>query len=95
VARVLDLDAARAARSEAQGEAPSILFGGTTFDLPVELPWEIAEAAAAGDGAGALRAIELLLGDRWAEFKALKPSLADVMVIVEGLGEIYGVSPGN
>ena len=59
------------------------------------MPWEIAEAAAAGDGAAALKAIELLLGDQWVAFKTHRPSLADIMVIVEGLGEIYGADPGK
>ena len=95
MSRVIDLDAARTARAEAEREVPIVVFGGEEFTLPVELPWEIAEAAAANDGAAALRAIEMLLGDQWEAFKAHRPSLADVMVIVEGLGSIYGAEPGK
>jgi hypothetical protein len=95
VGRVIDLDAARAARAEAQSEAPVLRFANKDWTLPVELPWEIAEAAAAGDAAAALNAIQLLLGDQWAEFKSHRPSLADVLVIVEGIGELYGVAAGK
>ena len=95
MSRVLDLDAARAARKEAQKEAPVIKFKGKEFPLPVELPWEVAETAAVGDASSALKAIELLIGSQWKEFKKLNPSVADVMVIVEGIGDIYGVSSGK
>lgn len=95
MSRVLDLDAARAARQEAQQEAPVIRFGGTDFVLPVELPWAVAEAAAEGTGAGAFRAIELLLGDQWPTFLGLNPSVADVLAIVQGIAGIYGVDPGK
>lgn len=95
MARVIDLDAARAARAEANKEAPVLRFADKDWTLPVELPWEIAEAAAAGDAVAALRAIELLLGDQWAEFKSHRPSLSDILVIVEGIGDLYGVAPGK
>ena len=95
MSRVLDLDAARAARQEAQQEAPVIRFGGTDFVLPVELPWTVAEAASEGTGAGAFRAIELLLGDQWVTFTTLNPSVADVLEIVQGIAGIYGVDPGK
>lgn len=95
MARVIDLDAARIARAEAQGEAPVIRFGGQDWTLPSELPWAVAEAAAANDGPAALAAIRLLLGSQWAEFSKLNPSLSDVAVLLEGVGEIYGASPGK
>ena len=93
MARVIDLDAAKAARAEAAGESASIRFAEKDWTLPAELPWAVAEAAAGGDGPAAMRAIELLLGDQWPAFKAEKPSLADIMVIVEAVGEIYGTDP--
>lgn len=95
MARVLDLDAARAARAEAQQDKPVITFGGKEFTLPAELPWEVAEAAASGDGVAALKSIELLLGDQWGEFKKLNPTLADVMLVVEAIGRFYGTDPGK
>lgn len=88
--RVIDLDAARLARAEAQGEAPVIRFAGKDWQLPVELPWEIAEAAASGDATAALKGIATLLGDRWDEFKSHQPTLADIVVIVQHVGELYG-----
>lgn len=93
VSRVLDLDAARAARQEANGEVPIVRFGGREFTLPVEMPWTVAEAAAGGDGASALRAVRLLLGDQWVEFEALNPSVADVLEIIQGVAAIYGADP--
>lgn len=88
--RVIDLDAARLARAEAQGEAPVIKFAGKEWQLPLELPWEIAEAAASGDATAALRGIATLLGDRWEEFKSHQPTLADIVVITQHVGELYG-----
>lgn len=88
--RVIDLDAARLARAEAQQEAPVIRFAGKEWELPNELPWSIAEAAASGDASAALRGIALLLGDRWEEFKEHQPTLGDIVVIVQHVGELYG-----
>ena len=70
MARVIDLDAAKAARAEAAGESASIRFAEKDWTLPAELPWAVAEAAAGGDGPAAMRAIELLLvgpGSAWFE----------------------------
>ena len=41
---VVDLDAARAARREAKGEAVIIRFGGEDFALPPELPLDVTDA---------------------------------------------------
>lgn len=96
MARVIDLDAARLAREEVQGAAPVIRFAGQDWQLPRELPFEIAEAAASGDATAALKGIQILLGSRWEEFKACGPTLGDIVVIVQGIGELYGVGdPGN
>lgn len=40
----IDLDKARAARREAAGEGPEVVFGGKSYHLPVELPFEVLEA---------------------------------------------------
>ena len=39
----IDFDAARVARREALGAGPTLVVGGGEFELPVELPFEIAE----------------------------------------------------
>lgn len=89
-ARLLDLDAeraTRAARAEAEGSAPVVMFGGEKFQLPPEPPWEVAEKGAAGDPTGAVRA---LLGDQYAAFVAHRPSLFDVQALVDGAMRLYG-----
>lgn len=89
-ARELNLDAARAARAEVAGEPPVIVFGGERFTLPRELPADFALRAAAGDLQDALSA---LFDDDDAtreRFWALKPSLNDVLALVEGIGGLYG-----
>ncbi len=88
--RVIDLDAAKIARAEKQKHKLLVRFNGKDWNLPTELPWVVAEAAASGDGAGAMRAIQLLLGDQWEEFKEAQPSLGDMTVLLTAVGEMYG-----
>jgi len=99
----IDLDAARAARREARGEAPTVTFGGETFALPVELPFEIAEvgqrlnaATTSTDVAEAMHdAMRMLLADDYDRFMALRPSLQDLTALVEGIPGEYGISTGE
>lgn len=93
--RIIDLDAARAARAEANGEAPIVRFGGVDYVLPVELPWAMVEAAASGDAGGLVQAVKLLLGDQWATFEAEQPSISDMRILVENVAELYGVDSGK
>lgn len=93
--RLIDLDAARAARSEATADAPRVLFGGTEYTLPVELPWAIVEAAASGSGEGLITAVKLLLGDQWAAFETAGPSVSDMRVLIEHVATLYGVDSGK
>lgn len=91
----IDLDAARAARREANGEAPTITFDGKTFTLPVELPFEVAAQIAAmqkdEDASGIRGAVEAFLGsDAASDFFESRPSVADVNALVEGLVKAYG-----
>lgn len=95
MSRVVDLDAARAARAEATAEAPVVVFGGVQYTLPVELPWAMVEAAASGDAAGLVNAVKLLLGSQWAAFEAAQPSISDMRVLVESVAPLYGVDQGN
>ena len=82
----IDLDARRAARAEQAGEAPSVVFGGVTFQMPPEMPIEFLELLAGGKVAAALRT---LFGPKTDEFLAGSPSMADVTA----LAEVYGVDP--
>lgn len=93
---VIDLDAARAARREAQGEAPTVVFGGETFVLPPELPYTALEAlrgmADTETAPGAMVDLtRALLGDGYERFTALDPSMEDVTELVGGAMNEYGV----
>ena len=106
----VNLDAARAARSEAQGEHPTVTLGGQVFELPVELPFavvemvgELAGAAATTDdpnaGAEAAtiigRIARALFGTRYQDFIDLGPSLADINAVLEGIAPLYGLGLGE
>jgi hypothetical protein len=88
--RVIDLDAARAARAETT--APVVVrLGGEDFELPNELPLEAAMSA--DDPVAFLTA---LLGNRADEFMAAGPSIADVATLAESIASVYGFeSPGE
>jgi len=99
----IDLDKARAARREASGEPPVVVYGGKKFKLPVELPFEVSEHAAALSTASAaddadasligseLREIvQLILGDGFPAFMAQRPSTEDMFTLVDGLADVYG-----
>lgn len=87
-----DLDAARAARLEAQGERPLFLFGGQKFELPAELPAEFAYLL---DTADAKETIRYLLGDQFDEFWAHRPSKEDLIELVAWVTKRYGSSLGE
>lgn len=95
MSRVIDLDAARAARAEANAEPPVVRFGGVDYTLPVELPWAMVEAAAGGDANGLVSAVKLLLGNQWAAFDAHSPSVADMRTLIEHVATLYGIDPGK
>lgn len=98
----IDLDAARAARREAQGEAPVVVIDGKELKLPVELPFEVAEGLSAfsdeairldpaGSATALHRVLGLLLGPAHDEFMAASPSINDVMMLLDGLVKSYGL----
>lgn len=99
----MDLDKKRAARKrEAKKEPVTVKFGGKLFQLPIELPFEcVIELAslATQDDADAPRiftgVLQKLLGKQYDEFMALGPSMTDVMELVGGLAEAYGISQGE
>lgn len=100
----IDLDAARAARKEGKGEPPEVIFGGATYTLPVEMPFEIVEQLALlqnanGDDASAaepvLAVVHLLLGDQYEAFMANHPSMDDLTALAKGAMQEYGVGPGE
>lgn len=90
--RIIDLDAARAARAEISGEAPIVSFGGQQFRLPNEMPFDFAALLQEGKIADAIR---YLLDDQADAFFAIKPSVPDMMFFAEALTDVYGMSPGG
>lgn len=100
----IDLDALRAARLEAAGESPTVVFGGVTFALPPELPFEVAEYAAIltdedVTDAASVSAIKgcfrELLDEQYDAFMALRPSKEDVDALFGAVMDLYGTSPGE
>lgn len=101
-----DLDAARAARAEQNGEHPTVKFGGKVFTLPVEMPYTIVEsinemnaAQIAGDGYTVtlkLSAIAKdLFGEQYQEFLEFRPSMLDMSALLENVAPLYGLSAGE
>lgn len=96
-----DLGAARAARSEARGEAPVLEIDGREYRLIPEIPWSaIDEAVESTDEDGRTRlGVKLLrtvFGDQWQTFLDREdPSAADIEGLTSWLFEAYGlgVSP--
>jgi hypothetical protein len=93
--RVIDLDAAKAARAEAKQEAPVIKFNGAEYTLPIELPWRVVEAASSSDTVQIINAVKSLLGDQWEDFEKNNISAADMLLLIENIAKIYAVEPGN
>lgn len=90
----IDLDTYRAARREAQSEAPKVKFDGKEYELPVEMPLEVLEALDAFDpemtgtamATSVLRVCRILLGEEgYEQFRASRPSLEDVMAFLNGV----------
>jgi hypothetical protein len=93
--RVVDLDAARAARAAAHEGQPVIRFGGKDWKLPNELPWAVAEAAGAGTAQSAVEAVKALLGKQWDAFAKLHPTVEDVRTLLEAIAELYNIDQGK
>lgn len=100
----IDLDAARAARREAEQQAPSVVLDGEEFVLPIEMPFEIASDLGrllnAKDDAQQLAAIagevvpkivEGLLGDEYERFMSHRPSFEDLTAFLDGIAGAYGL----
>lgn len=87
MAEMFDLDQARAARREAQGEPPQFTFGGETFTLPIEIPLAVADAFTKSNIDG----LEALFGkEQWERFLAHDPTDADLGALAPWMDEIYG-----
>ena len=93
---VKDLDAKKAARSEAQKEPHEIILGGETFELPPRIPLESIELMATAEFREAFR---VLLGDEDTarRFFAHRPDDGDLEEIMGlyGTGPESSASPGS
>lgn len=103
--RRIDLDAARKARAEKRGPAPSIVFLGKDRPLPAGLPADVLDLAAqtaGGNWTAAVPAVRLLLGQEVydelvADAKeAGEPlDLDDVVFLLGKVLEVYEVTLGE
>lgn len=84
----LDLDAKRAARSEAENSPHEVVFGGEVFALPPRMPLECLDLMKEGEFRAAFR---LLLGDEdaAARFMRHRPDDADLTELMS----LYGEAP--
>lgn len=87
----IDLDAAKAARLEKSGEPHSFVYGGETYELPVELPARFAFYLAHGDTD---KALEFLLGTE--TFEAFidrhRASVQDFQELCTAIAKLYAFS---
>jgi hypothetical protein len=79
---VVDLDAKRAARSEAENAPHIVKLGGETFELPPRLPLPFMDNLVNMDFGGAMQE---LFGDSADRFMALRPDMDDLLEIAEQL----------
>lgn len=102
----VDLDAARAARAEQNGEHPTVTFGGEMFELPTEMPFTIVEsvnemqkAQEEGDGYAISKLLtgiaQDLFGERYEEFLTKHPSMLDMQSLLENIAPLYGLDQGE
>jgi hypothetical protein len=94
-ARVIDVDAARAARLEKLGPPPVVRVGGRDFELPAELPSAVVESLGrmnVGDLSGIGVALAGLFGDEADAVSALLPAWADHEYLFEAIMGAYGVT---
>lgn len=89
---VFDLDAARAARREAVGEAFTFAWHGEVYTCQPAKEWSINTASALSSG-DLVSAIGMILGDEQGpRFLATDPSMGDVEALMDALAEFSGVN---
>jgi hypothetical protein len=88
----LDLDALRAARSEAIKDPRTVRFGGKVWGLPDELSLDAVLAMAGGN---TLTALQEILGEQWVDFKAVGLTANDFRAFAAGIDKIYGAAEGE
>jgi len=103
----MNLDEERAARREAAGMNPELVFGGEKFVLPVELPIDavkalgsLSKASKAKDSEGIQNALVatvegLLDEEQLKAFMSHRPSIGDLAALVAGIPAEYGIETGE
>ncbi len=94
---MIDLDAARAARREAEQKGPVVKLDGQEFELAVEMPFGVLEAfrsmADPAAAAGAMAQLgKALLGEHYSTIVGLGLSVDDLNVLLDGVMKEYGVN---
>lgn len=99
---MIDLNKKRAARKrEAKREPVKVKLGDDVFTLPAELPFEcVALLSSLGDDDANAPEIfrdvlRVLLGSQFEAFLSHAPSMTDVVEMVNGLTEEYGITLGE
>lgn len=84
----LDIDAARAARLEAEGEPHELVFAGETYTVPAEAPFRFVHYLARGQTGPCLASV--FGEDGWTTI-AKQASREDVAEIVDQLLAVWGM----
>lgn len=103
----IDLDAARAARREARGESPVLVFKGEEYELAPEMPLELVELVVQLEQVGndqdsgikvfgiLERMFKVVLGEQYEKFKSSGASVQDLGPLIAGMEQVYGLSLGE
>jgi hypothetical protein len=90
----LDLDALRAARSEAENEPHTVTLNGRAWRLVPRMPLEFVDLLAAGQLGNAMKTLLVDPAD-WDEFKRAVPDDQDLFAIASLYGVDLGESQGS
>lgn len=91
-----NVNAARAQRLEALGQAWSFELDGELFELPTELSRQTARALRALDDDDVDGLLELLMGEKqFARFNEHEVTMQDVQAILEAYGKETGLGLGE
>lgn len=93
--RVIDLDAARAARAAERGEPAVVIRHGETFELPAELPVDFVDLIVADEYR---EAFAVLFGDAATAGRFIGPpgdlTMDDLAELADGVAGVYGIRGG-
>jgi hypothetical protein len=91
--RLIDLDAAAAARAEERGDPPVVRWKGKTYQLPPECPARFLEAIVVDDFE---RAFDALFEDSDLSAAAFLDAAGyeDLVTLSQGIAEVYGLEGG-